>query len=208
MNYTISDYFSIASNDFKKRKTEFLPYLLMMTALNFFEIFPDIFFQNNPAYQYHLAFSRIVFLVLSVVVTTMFIKKYKNFSHSFVYVFMPFFLYSIYYSLIFLVGLFLLIIPGILAMIYLYYLPLVGVFTKEVGLKNHLKESIKFSKKHLKLTIIMAIMTLLMEIFPVTIMTIPDFFLRFLLHAFLSGVMALVFIYFIILGIKIYDNEI
>jgi len=208
MNRTLSEYFSIAQFNFKARKGEFFPFFLMMMGVNFFEIFPDLIFKNNPAFQYHLAGFRILFLILSVLVTSLFIKKYKNIEHPFIYVFMPFFLYSIYYSLIFLLGLVLLIIPGLIFMVVFYYLPIIGIFTKEKGLLTHLKKSYSLSLKHLKLTIVMAFLTLLMEIFPITIMSISNAFVMFLLHAFFSGIMSLVFIYFLILGLKIYDEEI
>lgn len=72
--------------------------------------------------------------------------------------FITFLLYSIYYSFLALIGLPLLFLPGI----FLYYLPLLAIFAHP----HPFKKSIEITRQHFKITCLLSLGQLLLELVP------------------------------------------
>lgn len=110
----------------------------------------------------------ILFSLLSIFLTFMISAKVilmnkKNLlpNEKLIYILLPFLLYSFYFSMIFLLGLVLLIIPGILVLIYLSQAPLIAALAPVD--ENFFKRSITLVKKNVKLVAWVTLTSLFLE---------------------------------------------
>lgn len=92
--------------------------------------------------------------------TVLFLRLLKRDSKQgdFIYLIIPFLLYSVYYSFIALGGLLLFFIPGII----FYFIPIIATFSEQPPFKT----SLKIFKKYKTVTVFLALMSLIIELVP------------------------------------------
>jgi hypothetical protein len=105
------------------------------------------------------------FVVLSQVVLKEKIKKQPEAAttHELKYFVSTFFLFNLYYSFLFFVGLLFLIIPGLLVLIYFFMVPFIAVLDDNLE-SGYFKRSIQLAKKNVGLVSIVSIFILILEL--------------------------------------------
>lgn len=139
----------------------------------------------------------------TIVVSILFFRELKKDKKEgdFVYLFVPFLLYSIYYSIIALLGLPLFFIPGIL----FYYLPLIASFTDKV---SPFKASIYMARKNFKLSAFLALGALGLELLPFLIKLIPDETISYVVNMLMSFFDTLFYMLLMMMTIQYYYESI
>jgi len=148
---------------FQKAKDQFdkshLPFYGMFAFLATLDNFQEYFLPRGSDTA-HIVFSLLMFFsMISVSVLYLMRLCVHRQDVKFIYFFIPYLLYSIYYSLIGLVGLIFLFIPGIV----FYYLPIIATLHEKA---SPFKGSIGMFKKAKAFTATIALFTLFTELFP------------------------------------------
>jgi hypothetical protein len=104
------------------------------------------------------------FIVLSQVVLKEKIKKIPEASHNHElgYFVSTFFLFNLYYSFLFFIGLIFLVIPGLWVLIYFFLVPFIAVLDDSLD-SGYFKKSIELVKKNVGLVSIVSIFILVLE---------------------------------------------
>ncbi len=153
---TISERMNSAYHRFDKSHLIFYG---MFALLSVFDNFQEYLIPRGSDTA-HIVFSLLMFLSMISVSVLYLMKLCENKTQvKFIYFFIPYLLYSIYYSIIGLVGLIFLFIPGI---IY-YYLPIIATLHEKA---SPFKGSIILFKNAKAFTIFVALYTLFAELFP------------------------------------------
>lgn len=148
---------------FQKAKDQFdkshLPFYGMFAFLATLDNFQEYFLPRGSDTA-HIVFSLLMFLFM-ISVSVLYLLKLSTQKQNvkFIYFFIPYLLYSIYYSIIGLVGLLLLFIPGIV----FYYLPIIATLHEKA---SPFKGSITLFKNAKSFTVTIALFTLFAELFP------------------------------------------
>ena len=153
---TIRDRMNLAFKRFDKSHLIFYGMFALLSVLDNFQEY----LIPRGSDTAHIVFSLLMFLSMISVSVLYLMKLCENRSPvKFIYFFIPYLLYSIYYSIIGLVGLVFLFIPGI---IY-YYLPIIATLHEKA---SPFKGSITLFKNAKAFTIFVALYTLFAELFP------------------------------------------
>ena len=104
------------------------------------------------------------FVILSLVVLKEKIKKRPEAAqtHELKYFVSTFFLFNLYYSFLFFIGLLFLIIPGMWVLIYFFLVPFVAVLDDNLD-SGYFKRSVQLAKKNVGLVSIVSIIILFLE---------------------------------------------
>jgi hypothetical protein len=140
------------------------------------------------------------FIVLSQVVLKEKIKKNPETvqSHELKYFVFTFFLFNLYYSFLFFIGLLFLVVPGILVLIYFFLVPFVAVLDDKIE-SGYFKKSFELVKKNVSLVSLVSILVLVLELVSLVLTPIQNPHVKFffslifsLPEAFLTVVLTMV----------------
>lgn len=178
----IVELFKISLDELMNNFSKYSPFYFMLLFLSFLDSISE-FLIPKYAENVNIIFSLLIFFSM-LVVTVMFIRTQKLDSKNgdFWYLFIPFLLYTIYYSIIMLLGFILIFIPGIL----FYYVPIIAT----MGTKGAtpFKSSIKMVKKNWRMAAFLSISSFLLELLPLSFKLIPNLSIRI----FVDGIFSIV----------------
>jgi hypothetical protein len=129
----------------------------------------------------------IITIVLTMIITAKVIlmnKRNVTTKDKLIYILIPFLLYSFYYSLIFLLGIVLLFVPGFWALVFLSQAPLIAALSPN-GEKIFMR-SIALVKKNIKLVIWISVSSILLEFMSLALTPIASSQIRLILNALIS----------------------
>jgi len=172
--YLFWDFFKTANNELLGNKNTYLKAFLALIFITNFELVYPFLGISNESTSY-IVFSIVsaffVFIVISQVVL---IEKKKQGGNGNLVHFVPtYLLYNLYYSLLFLFGLILLIVPGFYAFIFFSMAPLIAVLDDEAD-GNYFAQSRLLVKKNIKLVAVVVFSNLILECSALLLSPIQD----------------------------------
>lgn len=199
------DFFKTSFIEVRKNKNI---YLKAFFALIFLENLESIGLLLGVVPESHLALSLTIisaflgFIVISQVVLIQ--KKIHSGVGAELKYFVPtFLLYHLYYSFVFLIGLFFFIVPGVYALIFLSLVPFVAVLDDNVH-TSYFKRSITLVKKNIGLVAWMAIANFCLELSVLVIYPIQNLIIKAIANLIYSIPDAFLTIVMTVVIVKIY----
>lgn len=163
-----------AYSDYKNRPEKFSSLLIILLVLNCFNAFPweitGLESGSTPEILLEILIG-ICGLVITVAIINREHALLKNSPEEEMKYLLPtFFITTLYYTLIFLFGLMLFVIPGLLAMWFFSLAPLVSILDPD---SSPLKKSMELTKKNPVLVLLLLLATLALELIPASFRLIP-----------------------------------
>lgn len=197
----IRELFKLSLNEFKNNFPKYSAYYFMLLFLSFMDSVSELIIPKF-AENINIFFSLLTFFLM-LAVTIMFLRTQKKNSikGDFWYLFVPFLLYTIYYSIIMLLGLFLLFIPGII----FYYAPIIATFGSSKI--SPFKQSIRMVKKNWKMAIFLSVTSFSLELLPLSFKLIPNISIRIFIDGIFSVMDCALYLILTLMTVKMYYFE-
>ncbi len=157
------DLFSSSTNDvFKNYKSFISAFLALIFLTNIESLLPYLGIGEESSLSLFLTFATtlLVFVVVSQVVLIE--KRKRGGSGELAFFVTTYLLYNLYYSFLFFIGLFFLLIPGFYILVYFSMAPLIAVLDDNVGVK-YFQRSIELVKLNTSLVAWASVVNLLLE---------------------------------------------
>ena len=172
-----------STSDYQIHKKIYRKSFLCLIALEIFNAFPWEMVTGESNSGWEIA-ANVLIAILSIIVSVEIINIFKS-THfnrpkeSLLYTFPTFFVYTLYYTLILGLGILCLVIPGILAFIFLGLAPLASIMSPQ---EPAFKKSIALVKKKVGVVVLAGLITLALEFIPLVADLIPLIDVRLLIQ--------------------------
>lgn len=163
----IVQYFKNAHRELVDNFLKYRSIYFVFFIISILSVWVDFFIPRDmETFRYGM---NILLFVFTVFASVLFLKLVKRDSvkGDFWYLFVPFLLYSVYYSIVSLLGFIILFIPAVL----FYYAPIIATYA---DVKSPFKSALKLAKKNFKLTAVLAYSSIALELIPEAFKAIPQ----------------------------------
>jgi hypothetical protein len=176
-------------------------YFLLFLALSLWDTFFDLY--GGKRDDVINIISDISQMFLSAGLTAFLINKLRRDSIKvkFIYYFVPFLLYSLYYSFFFLGGIILFVLPGLYILGHFTYVPMLAIIGEA---DRPFQMSKLMAKKNMTFTYVLSLITLVLELLPYGIKIIKNDLIKLLISFMMAPLLSYIFLLITISGMEFY----
>lgn len=172
-----------SASDYQIHKNLYRRPFLCLVGLEILTAFPWEFVTSETNSGLEIA-TNVLIALLSIVVSVDIINIFRSIhfnlpKEKLLYTFPTFFVYTLYYTLLFGLGILLLVIPGIFAFIFLGLAPLASIMSPN---EPAFKKSIALVKKKIGVVVLLGLISLALELLPIIADFIPLLDVRLLIQ--------------------------